>query len=64
MMIPEYRGENFGWKAIRRLDPKRLRHGMEKFYQAMEIAMIEAERRPSGLPPDWRNRIFKYTYSV
>ena len=37
----------------------RLKEGIEKFREALEQDAKEATARGSGLPKDWRSRIFK-----
>lgn len=38
---------------------QRLKEGIEKFREALEQDAKEAAARGSGLPKDWRSRIFK-----
>ena len=38
---------------------QRLEKGIEKFREALEQDAKEATARGSGLPKDWRSRIFK-----
>jgi len=39
--------------------PGKLKEGLEKFGEALERDIRDAAERGSGLPKDWRNRIFK-----
>lgn len=46
-------------KPLTAKEIKRLHEGYLKMCQSLEKDEQEARNRPSGLPKDWRNRIFK-----
>ncbi len=46
-------------KLLTKKEKKRLHEGYLRMCQSLAKADQEARNRPSGLPEDWQNRIFK-----
>ena len=47
------------WSQKTEQQDTRFREGFRKFREALEQDAREAAERGSGLPKDWRNRVFK-----
>ena len=59
---------SFEYKGIEKWKPQinnpvKLKQEIDIIYQLFERDQIEAERRPSALPPDWRTRVLR-TYPI
>jgi hypothetical protein len=48
-----------GWVKRKSSNKKRLKEGCLKYQQALEQDEIDRRNKGSGLPKDWRSRIFR-----